>query len=134
MTTKNTLPTVIETALMVAGEPLTLTALQNLFPEETRPENTEIKAAIDDLRAEYSDRGIDIQEVASGYRIQAKAALSPWLARLYQDRTPRYSRAFLETLAIIAYRQPLTRAEIEAVRGVAVSSPIIKALLEREWV
>src|SRR3990167_8307775 len=127
-------PIIIEAALMVSDFPLTLAALQNLFPEDKRPSSAEIKAAIATLRETYVLRGIDLQEVASGYRIQAKAALSPWLSRLYQDKTPRYSRALLETLAIIIYKQPITRAEIEEIRGVAVSSQIIKTLFERDWI
>lgn len=125
---------IIEAALMVAGHPLTIAALLNLFPEEERPSNADVKAAIAAIKERHSESGLELQEVASGYRIQAKAELSPWLAKLWEERAPRYSRAFLETLAIIAYKQPITRAEIEEIRGVTVSSNIVKTLLEREWI
>src|SRR5438034_6283568 len=106
---------IIEAALMVAGHPLTVASLQNLFPEDGRPSSAEIKTILSSLkvRREEEDSGITLQEVASGYRFQAKAELSPWLAKLWEERAPRYSRAFLETLIIIAYKQPVTRGEIE---------------------
>lgn len=125
---------IIEAALMVAGEPLTIVALQKLFPEEAQPNPSEIKAILAAIKERFQDSGISLQEVASGYRLQAKAELSPWLAKLWEERAPRYSRAFLETLVIIAYKQPVTRAEIEEIRGVTVSSNIIKTLQEREWI
>lgn len=134
MTTQPAFVQILEAILLVAGEPLTITALQNIFSEEERPDAATITAALVTLQEQYKDRGIELQEVASGYRIQAKASMSPWLAKLHQERTPRYSRALLETLAIIAYRQPITRAEIEDIRGVAVNSQIIKTLFEREWI
>lgn len=128
---------IIEAALMVAGQPLTVAAIQKLFPEdENQPSSTDIKNAIAGIRDGLSARssGIELKEVASGFRFQAKAELSPWLAKLWEERAPRYSRAFLETLAIIAYKQPITRAEIEEIRGVTVSGHIVKTLQEREWV
>lgn len=127
---------IIEAALMVAGHPLTVAAIQNLFPEDERPDNADIKSIIASIQAQYTqdNRGIEIKEVASGYRIQAKSELSPWLARLWEERAPRYSRAFLETLVLIAYKQPITRAEIEEIRGVTVSTNIMKTLQEREWI
>jgi segregation and condensation protein B len=125
---------IIEAALMVAGQPLTLNQLQSLFAEEEQPSTTAILEALATLQQQFQDRGVELKEVASGFRLQAKAELSPWLSKLWEERPTRYSRAFLETLAIIAYKQPLTRAEIEEIRGVAVSSPIMKTLLEREWV
>lgn len=125
---------IIEAALMIAGQPLTVAALQNLFGEEERPSTAQVKAILTTIRTDYQESGIELQEVASGYRLQAKAELSPWLAKLWEERPPRYSRAFLETLAIIAYKQPITRAEIEEIRGVTVSSSIMKTLQEREWV
>lgn len=125
---------IVEAALMISGRPLTISALQNLFNEEERPVNTDIKAALQTIAEKHGENsGIELIEIASGYRLQAKAELSEWLSRLWDDRAPRYSRAFLETLAIIAYKQPITRAEIEEIRGVTVSSTIIKTLLEREW-
>ncbi len=127
--------TILEAAIMVSGHPLNISSMMNLFPEDNRPETTEIKAALTTLSEKYNaDSGIELVEVASGYRLQAKAELSPWLSKLWEERPPRYSRAFLETLAIIAYKQPITRAEIEEIRGVTVSSNIIKTLLEREWI
>lgn len=125
---------IIEAALMVYGQPLTISDLQKLFPEDQQPSNAEIKSILNDIAERHQDSGITLQEVASGYRLQAKTELSPWLAKLWAERPPRYSRALLETLAIIAYKQPITRAEIEEIRGVTVSSPIIKTLLEREWI
>ncbi|MBA3660366.1 MAG: SMC-Scp complex subunit ScpB [Gammaproteobacteria bacterium] len=128
------LQAIIEAALMVAGTPLSVSNLQNLFSEEERPATADIKQALANLEARHRESGIMLQEVASGFRLQAKAELSPWLTKLWDERMPRYSRAFLETLAIIAYRQPITRAEIEDIRGVTVSSHIIKSLLEKEWI
>lgn len=124
---------IIEAALMVAGQPLSVASLQNLFSEEERPSTSDVKAMLTSIKERHRDGGIELCEVASGYRFQTRADLSPWLAKLWEERAPRYSRAFLETLAIIAYRQPITRAEIEEIRGVTVSSNIMKALQEREW-
>lgn len=125
---------IIEAALMVAGFPLTLQDLQNLFPEGDRPSTSEIKDVLAAIQARFDYSGIELKEVASGYRLQAKADFSPWLQKLWEERPPRYSRAFLETLAIIAYKQPITRAEIEEIRGVTVSTNIMKTLQEREWI
>lgn len=127
---------IIEAALLVAGRPLTVVSLQNLFSETERPNLLDIKAIINTLKEHYQkeNSGIELQEVASGYRFQAKAELSPWLAKLWEERAPRYSRAFLETVVIIAYKQPITRAEIEEIRGVTISSNIMKTLQERAWI
>jgi segregation and condensation protein B len=125
---------IIEAALMVAGQPLTIASLQNLFPENERPATSEVKAILLKIKECHQESGIELQEVASGYRLQAKTELSPWLTKLWEERAPRYSRAFLETLALIAYKQPITRAEIEEIRGVSISSNIMKTLQEREWV
>lgn len=132
--TPEKLQMIIEAAIMVSDHPMTIAQLLNLFPDDARPDNAEIKAAIAEIRERYQASGLELQEVASGYRFQTKAELSPWLARLWEERAPRYSRAFLETLAIIAYKQPITRAEIEDIRGVTVNSHIIKTLLDREWI
>ena len=129
----NKLQSIIEAALMVAERPLSINSIQNLFKEE-QPSTSEIRAALTAIREHHQEGGIELQEIASGYRLQAKAEFSTWLSRLWEERPPRYSRAFLETLAIIAYRQPITRAEIEQVRGVTISSNIMKALFERDWV
>lgn len=132
--TSEKLQLIVEAALMVAGRPLTIAAISQLFPEEERPDNNDIKAALSAIADKYADNGIELKEVSSGFRFQAKAELSPWLAKLWEERSPRYSRAFLETLAIIAYKQPVTRAEIEEIRGVTVSSHIVKTLQDREWI
>lgn len=125
---------IIEAAFMVAGRPLTAFDLQQLFFEENKPTINDIKAMVHQLSEQYKEKGIELREVASGYRLQAKSSLSPWLAKLWEEKPPRYSKALLETLALIAYRQPITRAEIEDIRGVTISSHIIKTLLEREWI
>lgn len=131
---KTQIKNIIEAALMVAGRPLNLDGLLAVFGDGARPDRTEIREAIDTLRGEYAGRGIEIAEVASGYRVQASANLSDWLSRLWQERPQRYSRALMETLALIAYRQPITRGEIEDIRGVSVSSNIIRTMLERNWI
>ena len=128
------LKNIVEAAMLAAGRPLSLEQLQALFPDHERPERTELKAAIDALEADYAERGIRVIEVASGWRIQVREEMSAWLSRLWQDRPARYSRALLETLALIAYRQPITRGEIEDIRGVSVSSNIMRTLMERGWV
>jgi len=126
---------VVEAALMVAEQPMSVDRIIALFPPELgEPPTRELMGTIlEDLRQEYVGRGIELQEVASGFRVQVRAELAPWVNRVWQERPPRYSRALLETLAIIAYRQPITRAEVEAIRGVAVSSQLLKTLLERDW-
>lgn len=131
---KPKLKNIIEGALLAVGEPLSIERLQGLFPEGQVPERQAIKTAVAELQLDYAQRGIEIREVASGYRIQVRAELSRWVSRLWEERPTRYSRALLETLAIIAYRQPVTRAEIEDVRGVTVSSNIMRTLQEREWI
>lgn len=133
-TTAENLKHIIEAALMVAGRPLTITAILELFNEEERPTNADIKDCLKELQEQYQPTGLELCEVSSGWRFQTKSELSPWLAKLWEERAPRYSRAFLETLAIIAYKQPITRAEIEEIRGVTVNSNIIKALIERDWI
>lgn len=127
---------ILEAAIMVAGHPLTVLGMQNLFPEDNRPSAADIKSTLALLKERYAHEhsGIELQEVASGYRFTAKKELSPWLAKLWEERAPRYSRAFLETLVLIAYKQPITRGEIEEIRGVTVSSNIMKTLQEREWI
>jgi segregation and condensation protein B len=125
---------IIEAALLAAGRPLSLEQLQALFPDHERPDRNGLRAALQVLEADYVERGIQLVEVASGWRIQVRQEMAGWLSRLWQDRPARYSRALLETLALIAYRQPITRGEIEDVRGVSVSSNIMRTLLERGWV
>ncbi|MBE9538784.1 MAG: SMC-Scp complex subunit ScpB [Proteobacteria bacterium] len=125
---------IVEGALMAAGNPLTVTQIGELFDEQEKPESTEIREALKEVALRCDDRGFELLEVAGGFRFQVRQTLSPWVARLWQERPQKYSRAMLETLALIAYRQPITRGEIEEIRGVAVSSNIIKTLHEREWV
>jgi segregation and condensation protein B len=124
----------LEAALLAAGRPLNIDQLRGLFDGRMAPEKTEIRAAIVTLNEEYEGRGIVVSEVASGFRMQVKAGMADRLQKLWEERPPRYSRALFETLALIAYRQPITRGEIEEIRGVAVSSNITRQLLEREWV
>ncbi len=124
----------VEAALLAAGRPLNIDQLQALFDEASMPEKAQIRDAIKALQDDYQDRGLAITEVASGFRMQLKAGMSERLEKLWEDKPPRYSRAMFETLALIAYRQPMTRGEIEEIRGVSVSSNIVRSLLEREWV
>lgn len=125
---------VIEAALLAAGRPLTVDRLQELFGKDDPPVRQDLRAAIMELKADYAERGIEVAEVASGFRIQIRSTMAHQLDRLWEERPPRYSRALLETLSIIAYRQPVTRGEIEDIRGVAVSTNIVRTLLERSWV
>jgi segregation and condensation protein B len=125
---------IIEGALLAAGKPLTVAQLGELFEDHERPDNAAIRTALGEVAERCEHRGFELQEVASGFRFQVRQNLSPWVARLWQERPQKYSRALLETLALIAYRQPITRGEIEEIRGVAVSSNIIKTLHEREWI
>jgi segregation and condensation protein B len=125
---------VVEAALLAAGRPLTMEELTNVFDERDGSIADEVKGAIGALSTEYETRGLELLEVASGYRIQIRAAVAQPVARLWQERPAKYSRALLETLALIAYRQPITRGEIEQIRGVAVNPNIIKTLHERNWI
>jgi segregation and condensation protein B len=126
---------VIEAALLAAGRPLTIDRLSELFATKgDAPDRATLKRVIEVLGNDYLGRGIEIKEVASGYRVQVKRTMTDWLQPLWEERAPRYTRALLETLALVAYRQPITRAEIEEVRGVVVSTNIIRTLLERSWI
>ncbi|TDG13508.1 SMC-Scp complex subunit ScpB [Seongchinamella unica] len=125
---------ILEGALLAAGKPLSVAQMAELFEEHERPETAAIRDAMKEIAERCNDRGFELVEVASGFRFQVRQALSPWVARLWHERPAKYSRALLETLALIAYRQPITRGEIEEIRGVAVSSNIIKTLHEREWI
>lgn len=131
---QETIKHIVEAALLAAGRALSLKDLLGLFDAREAPGKDVFLAAIEDLRQDYSERGIDVVEIASGYRIQVRLEMTTNLTSLWQERPPRYTRALLETLALIAYRQPVTRGEIEDVRGVAVSTNIIRTLLEREWI
>ena len=128
------LKSIVEGALFAAGGPLTLEQLQSLFDEEERPGRADLTAILAELAQEYEGRGIEIREIAGGHRVQVRAAVAPWVARLWDEKPARYSRALLESLALIAYRQPITRGEIEDIRGVAVTTQIVKTLVEREWI
>jgi segregation and condensation protein B len=125
---------VVEAALLAAGRPLALEELMSVFDERDGSISEEVKGAIAALTEEYATRGLELLEVASGFRIQIRAAVAQPVARLWQERPAKYSRALLETLALIAYRQPITRGEIEQIRGVAVNPNIIKTLHERNWI
>jgi segregation and condensation protein B len=126
---------VVEAALLAAGRPLTLDRLTNLFTARgSGPDRDTLRRTLDTLAVDYQGRGIELREVAGGWRVQVRRTMSDWLAPLWEERAPRYTRALLETLALIAYRQPITRAEIEEVRGVVVSTNIVRTLLERNWV
>ena len=125
---------IVEAILFAAKRPMTAKQVQQVFPELEQPELQEIQAAIEAITEDYKFRPIELKQVASGYRFQVKQDLSRWVSRLFEEKPPKYSRALLETLAIIAYRQPVTRGDIEDIRGVSVSSSIIQTLLEREWV
>lgn len=129
-----TLVQIVEGALLAAGRPLTVQQLADLFEEGERPSPGDIREALAAVGERCEGRGFELVELASGYRFQVRQSLAPWVGRLWQERPQKYSRALLETLALIAYRQPITRGEIEEIRGVAVSSNIIKTLQERDWV
>ena len=125
---------ILEAAMLAAARPLDLGELAGLFEENERPTQESLLDALRDLEHELEHRPLELKRVASGYRLQVREIYSPWVSRLFEERPGRYSRAFLETMAIIAYRQPVTRGEIEDIRGVAVSSGIIKTMIERDWV
>jgi segregation and condensation protein B len=125
---------VIEAALLAAGRPLAMEELVSVFDERDGSNAGEVQSAIAALQSEYETRGLELLEVASGFRIQIRAAVAEPVSRLWQERPTKYSRAMLETLALVAYRQPITRGEIEQIRGVAVNPNIIKTLLERNWI
>jgi segregation and condensation protein B len=125
---------VIEAAMLAAGRPLTMDELVSVFDERDGSNAEEVRGALAALTAEYETRGLELLEVASGYRIQIKASVAQPVSRLWQERPAKYSRALLETLALVAYRQPITRGEIEQIRGVAVNPNIVKTMLERGWI
>ena len=125
---------IAEALLLAAARPVTLDQLLALFEENERPDRADMRKALESLEGDFDGRGIELVQVASGYRIQVKDEMQPWVSRLWEEKPARYSRALLETLSLIAYRQPITRGEIEEVRGVSVSSSIMKTLQEREWV
>lgn len=125
---------IIEAVIFAADEPMDMKQLMALFPEDGHPGRDAIKAALDALHADCEDRSIELKEVKSGYRFQVRQHYADWVTKLWEEKPARYSRAAMETIALVAYRQPITRAEIEEVRGVSVSTQIIKTLIERDWV
>ena len=125
---------VVEAVLLAAGRPVTIDQLLELFDENQRPTSEDVAAALADLQQSYADRGVEVREVASGWRVQIRPQHADVVSRLWQERPSRYSRALLETLALIAYRQPITRGEIEDIRGVTVSTTIMRTLHERNWI
>lgn len=125
---------IVEAVIFASDKPLSLKQLQAVFPELQQPDTEDLKNAVAEVIQDYRDRPVELKALASGYRFQVREEMSPWVSRLFEEKPPRYSRALLETLAIIAYRQPVTRGEIEDIRGVVVSSTIIRTLLEREWI
>ena len=131
---KEQIKIILEAVLMAASSPLNVDALLSIFEEEARPERDELKAALDELIEACAERSYELKQVSSGYRFQIKKDYADYVSRLWEEKPARYSRALLETIALIAYRQPITRGEIEAVRGVSVSSHIIKTLDERNWI
>jgi len=134
------LKNIIEAILLTADQPMEMRKLEALFEADEEPHTGQhpsqdnILQALQDLQSDYEGRGIELKEVASGYRMQVEPSNAPWVSRMWEEKAPRYSRALLETLVLIAYRQPITRGEIEEIRGVSVSSHIVKTLTEREWV
>ena len=128
------LASLLEAFLLASGKPQSLERFYELFEEAERPEPPVFKKALALLAKSCEGRAFELKEVATGYRLQVRERFAPWVGRLWEERPQRYSRAMLETLALIAYRQPITRGEIEDVRGVAVNSHIVKTLLEREWI
>jgi len=125
---------ILEAVLLAAGEPVSLSRMATLFDAKEAPSASDLSKALDELANDLQSRGIELKEVASGFRLKTRAELMPWISRLWEEKPQRYSRALLETLSLIAYRQPITRGEIEEVRGVSVSSNIIRTLQEREWI
>jgi len=125
---------VVEAVLLAAGKPLTVDQLLSVFGDGEKPERSQIREAIAALQDEYAERCVELVQVASGWRVQVSQEMEPWVSRLTEEKPARYTRALLETLALVAYRQPITRGEIEDIRGVSVSTSIMKTLQEREWV
>ena len=130
----NKVKMIVEGLLLAAGRPLTLDNIIQVFSKEEQPDRKELTMVMEDIAKDCADHGFELKEVASGFRFQVKQGLSEWVAKLWEERPPRYTRALLETLALVAYRQPITRGDIEEIRGVGVSSNIVRTLLDREWI
>ena len=125
---------ILEAAILVSDKPMDVSHLEKLFDEKERPHRDEIRAALDEITTDCRDKGFELVKVSSGYRFQTKQSLSAWVSRVWEEKPKKFSRAMLETLVLIAYRQPTTRGDIESVRGVSVSSDIIRVLDERGWI
>lgn len=134
MSETSELKNILEAALLGAGELLSIDRMLSMFPVDSRPSREAVREALKTLEQEYQHRGIELKQFDRGYRFQTRQKYAEWILRLHQERPPRYSRALLETLAIVAYKQPVTRGDIEAIRGVSVSTEIMRTLLEREWI
>ncbi len=132
--TDSELKNILEAALLVSREPLTVEKLLSMFSKDSQPKKEEIKKTLESLAKDYEGRGIELKKIDKGYRFQSMEKYGPWIARLTQERPPRYSRALLETISIIAYRQPVTRGDIEDVRGITVSTEIMRTRQDREWI
>lgn len=130
----NKVKMIVEGLLLAAGRPLSLENIGQVFSDEERPDKAELEQVMENIALSCGDRGFELKEIASGFRFQVKQELSEWVAKLWEERPPKYTRALLETLALVAYRQPITRGDIEEIRGVGVSSNIIRTLLDREWI
>ena len=130
----NKVKMIVEGLLLAAGKPLSLDNIIQVFSKDEQPDRQELKLVMESISEDCKDRGFELKEVASGFRFQVKQELSEWMAKLWEERPPRYTRALLETLALVAYRQPITRGDIEEIRGVGVSSNIVRTLLDREWI
>jgi len=131
---ENNLNQIIEAALLSASRPLSIEEIQELFTESDNPSREEIKEALDEIESLCSNRGVELKRVSSGFRMQVKQSLSGYIAKLWEEKPQKFSKATLETLALIAYRQPITRGEIEEIRGVSVGTQLIRSILERGWV
>lgn len=132
--TVDSVKNIVEAAIHAAGKAISLDKLSSLFPDDEVIEKSVLRQAIEQLVQDYQDKGVELVEVSSGFRFQVAQSVAPWVSRLWEEKPQKYSRALLETLALIAYRQPITRGEIEEIRGVSVSSQIIRTLVEREWI
>ena len=128
------LKAILESLIMSSNTPLSVDRLLAVFSDEERPEKTVLREVLQELQQDYADKSIELKEVSSGFRFQVRKDYADWVSRLWEERPQRYSRALLETLALIAYKQPITRGDIEQIRGVTVNTQIIKTLLEREWI
>ena len=130
----NKLIQIIEAALLSASRPLTIKEIQRLFPKDKTPDKEDIKETLNEIEELCTNRGVELKRVSSGYRMQVKQSLSEYIAKLWEEKPQKYTKATLETLALIAYRQPITRGEIEEIRGVSVGTQLIRGILERGWI